>query len=51
VFRLGEGPALRAWDGLLHSTFGIVTKPSKYSVADTMDRVEAAAKGIGPLLK
>jgi hypothetical protein len=25
--------------------------PSKYSVADTMDRVEAAAKGIGPLLK
>ena len=26
---------------------GIVTKPSKYSVKETMDRVEAAAKGVG----
>ena len=33
--------------GLLDQNAGIVTKPSKYSVAESMDRVEAAAKGIG----
>jgi len=33
--------------GLLDRNAGIVTKPSKYSVAESMDRVEAAAKGIG----
>jgi uncharacterized protein (DUF302 family) len=33
--------------GLLDRNAGIVTKPSKYSVTDTMDRVEAAAKGVG----
>ena len=33
--------------GLLDRNAGIVTKPSKYSVAESMDRVEAAAKGVG----
>jgi uncharacterized protein (DUF302 family) len=33
--------------GLLDRNAGIVTKPSKYSVTDSMDRVEAAAKGVG----
>jgi len=33
--------------GLLDTESGIVTKPSKYPVPDTMDRVEAAAKSIG----
>ena len=33
--------------GLLDRNAGIVTKPSKYSVTETMDRVEAAAKGVG----
>jgi uncharacterized protein (DUF302 family) len=33
--------------GLLDQNSGIVTKPSKYSVTETMDRVEAAAKGVG----
>lgn len=33
--------------GALDSNTGIVTKPSKYSVAETMDRVEAAAKAVG----
>jgi len=33
--------------GLVDKNSGIVTKPSKYSVSETMDRVEAAAKGIG----
>jgi uncharacterized protein (DUF302 family) len=33
--------------GLLDTNAGIVTKASKYSVADSMDRVEAAAKGVG----
>ena len=32
--------------GLLDRNAGIVTKPSKYSVAESMDRVEAAAKSI-----
>lgn len=36
--------------GLLDRNAGIVTKPSKYSVAESMDRVEAAAKGVGPNL-
>jgi len=33
--------------GLLDKNAGIITKPSKFSVAETMDRVEAAAKGVG----
>ena len=33
--------------GLLDKGAGIVTKSSKYSVKETIDRVEAAAKGIG----
>ena len=33
--------------GLLDSNTGVVTKPSKYSVNETMDRVEAAAKAVG----
>lgn len=33
--------------GLLDTNAGIVTKASKYSVADSMDRVEAAAKSAG----
>jgi uncharacterized protein (DUF302 family) len=33
--------------GVLPSNTGIVTKPSKYSVAETMDRMEVAAKGVG----
>lgn len=33
--------------GLLDKNAGIITKSSKYSVPDTMDRVEAAAKNVG----
>lgn len=33
--------------GALNSNTGIVTKASKYPVKETIDRVEAAAKGIG----
>ena len=33
--------------GLLDKGAGIVTKPSKYSVKETIDRVEAGAKAIG----
>ena len=33
--------------GLLDKNAGIVTKLSKYSVSETMDRLEAAAKGAG----
>ena len=33
--------------GLLDRNAGIVTKASKYSVVESMDRVEAAAKSIG----
>src|SRR5687767_6812359 len=33
--------------GLLDKGAGIVTKSSKYSVKETIDRVEAAAKGVG----
>jgi uncharacterized protein (DUF302 family) len=33
--------------GLLDTNAGILTKASKYSVADSMDRVEAAAKSVG----
>jgi len=33
--------------GLVDKNAGIVTKPSKYSVAETIDRVETAAKGVG----
>ncbi|MFO7542444.1 MAG: DUF302 domain-containing protein [Thiobacillus sp.] len=33
--------------GVLDSNTGIVTKPSYYSVGETMDRMEAAAKSVG----
>ena len=33
--------------GALGNNTGIVTKPSKYSVSETMDRMEAAAKSVG----
>ena len=33
--------------GLLDKGAGIVTKPSKYPVKETIDRVEAAAKAVG----
>src|SRR3954453_16892689 len=33
--------------GLLDKNAGIITKPSKFSVTETMDRVEAAAKAVG----
>ena len=33
--------------GLVDKNSGIVTKPSKYSVTETIDRVEAAAKRVG----
>jgi uncharacterized protein (DUF302 family) len=33
--------------GLLDANAGILTKASKYSASDTMDRVEAAAKSVG----
>jgi len=33
--------------GLVDKNAGIVTKPSRYSVTETIDRVEAAAKGVG----
>ena len=33
--------------GLLDKDSGIVAKPSQYSVSETMDRMEAAAKGVG----
>jgi len=33
--------------GLVDKNSGIVTKSSKHSVSETMDRVEAAAKGVG----
>ncbi len=39
--------ALAQEGGLLSKDRGIVTKPSKYSVGETIDRVEVAAKGIG----
>ena len=33
--------------GLVDKNSGILTKPSRYSVTETIDRVEAAAKGVG----
>jgi uncharacterized protein (DUF302 family) len=33
--------------GVLDGNTGIVTKPSSYSVGETMDRMEAAAKAVG----
>ena len=33
--------------GALGNNTGIVTRPSKYSVIETMDRVEVGAKGVG----
>ena len=33
--------------GAFDTNTGIVTKPSKYSVSETMDRMEAAAKSVG----
>jgi uncharacterized protein (DUF302 family) len=41
VFAFGDD------SGLIDKNAGIVTKPSKYSVKETIDRVEAAAKGVG----
>jgi uncharacterized protein (DUF302 family) len=40
-------PVLAQEGGLLDKDSGMVTKRSQYSVSDTMDRVEAAAKGVG----
>jgi uncharacterized protein (DUF302 family) len=39
--------ALAQEGGALNMNGGLVTKPSKYSVTVTIDRVEAAAKGVG----
>ena len=39
--------ALAQEGGALNMDGGLVTRPSKYSVGETIDRVEAAAKGIG----
>jgi len=33
--------------GVFETNTGIVTKPSKYSVSETMDRTEASAKAVG----
>jgi uncharacterized protein (DUF302 family) len=33
--------------GMYESNTGIVTKPSKYSVVETMDKMEASAKAVG----
>jgi uncharacterized protein (DUF302 family) len=40
-------PAFADESGLLDKNAGIITKPSKFAVIETMDRVEAAAKGVG----
>lgn len=42
--------ALSDDSGLLDKNAGIITKPSKYSVPDTMDRVEASAKSVGAII-
>ena len=39
--------ALADESGLLDKNAGIITKASKYSVSDTMNRVEASAKSVG----
>jgi len=39
--------ALADESGLLDKNAGIITKPSGFSVIETMDRVEAGAKGVG----
>ena len=44
---LVNGVALADESGLLYNNAGILTKPSKYSVKETIDRVEAAAKSVG----
>ena len=44
---LVNGVALADESGLLDKNAGILTKPSKYSVKETIDRVEAAAKSVG----
>jgi uncharacterized protein (DUF302 family) len=43
------GPASRnvGPGGVLDNNTGIMTKPSKYSVAETMDKMEASAKAVG----
>lgn len=33
--------------GVFETNTGVVTKPSKYSVSETMDRTEASAKAVG----
>jgi uncharacterized protein (DUF302 family) len=40
-------PAFADESGLLDKNAGIITKPSKFAVIETMDRVEAAATGVG----
>ncbi len=40
-------PVFADESGLVDRNAGIVTKPSKYSVTETIDRVESAAKGVG----
>ena len=47
VMLLVNGVALADESGLLDKNAGILTKPSKYSVKETIDRVEAAAKSVG----
>ena len=44
---LVNGVALADESGLLDKNAGILTKSSKYSVRETIDRVEAAAKSVG----
>ena len=39
--------ATLAMGGVLEANTGIVTKPSKYPVGETMDRMEAAARAVG----
>jgi len=40
-------PAKVIQGGMFESNTGIVTKPSKYSVVETMDKMEASAKAVG----
>jgi uncharacterized protein (DUF302 family) len=40
-------PAKVTQGGMYESNTGVVTKPSKYSVVETMDKMEASAKAVG----
>jgi uncharacterized protein (DUF302 family) len=44
------GTTLADESGLLDKESGFITKPSKYSVQVTIDRVESAAKGVGAFI-